>query len=71
VSATTSGTAEPGGRLSGAVGVLAVTYAVASASWFWLERPALASRWANRTTTPRGKPRTTVPEAPSAVSAAD
>ena len=53
------------------LGVLAVTYAVAGASWFWLERPVLASRWANRTTTPRGKPRATVPEAASAVSAAD
>ena len=64
------GITDPWRHLGLSLGVLAVTYAVASASWFWLERPALASRWANRTT-PRGKPRTTVPEAPSAVSAAD
>lgn len=65
------GITDPWRHLGLSLGVLAVTYAVASASWFWLERPVLASRWANRTTTPRGKPRATVPEAASAVSAAD
>ena len=29
-------------------GVLAISYAVASASWFWLERPVLHSRWATQ-----------------------
>lgn len=44
------GITDPWRHLALSLGVLAVTYAVASASWFWLERPALRSRWANRAT---------------------
>lgn len=43
------GITDPWRHLALSLGVLAVTYAVASASWFWLERPALRSRWATRT----------------------
>lgn len=46
------GVQDPLRHLALSAGVLAVTYAVASASWFWLERPALRSRWATRTPAP-------------------
>ncbi len=54
------GITDPGRFAALSVLVLALTLAVASASWRWLERPVLTSRWA------RGAPRTS-PEAPRAV----
>jgi peptidoglycan/LPS O-acetylase OafA/YrhL len=42
------GIADPWRFAALSAGVLVVTYAIASASWFWLEKPALTSRWANR-----------------------
>jgi peptidoglycan/LPS O-acetylase OafA/YrhL len=35
-------------HLAVSAGLLVVTYAVAAASWRWIERPALQSRWADR-----------------------
>ena len=37
---------EPGMHLALSAAILVVTYAVATASWRWIERPALMSRWA-------------------------
>lgn len=45
---------EPLRHLAVCAAILAVTYAVATASWRWIERPALTSRWA--TGRPRVRP---------------
>ena len=42
--------------------VLALTYAVASASWYWLERPILYSRWATGRKLPTAQPEPGLPE---------
>ncbi len=39
--------AEPGRHLAVSAGLVAVTYVVATASWHWIERPVLTSRWAS------------------------
>ena len=49
------GVGDPVRHLLLSAGVLAVTYAVASASWFWLERPVLRARWATWTSPPPGR----------------
>ncbi|GEN78663.1 acyltransferase family protein [Actinotalea fermentans] len=37
---------DPGTHLAVSAAIVAVTYAIATASWRWIERPALTSRWA-------------------------
>lgn len=39
---------DPRRHLAVSLALLAVTYAIATASWRWIERPALTSRWATR-----------------------
>ena len=60
------GIADPWRHAALSAVVLGLTYALASASWYWLEKPILNSRWATRKPPPTAQPEPSPPPVPTA-----